>query len=85
MVVSLGTTQEKGWPRQELIVRGLFQVDHSYLTLIPPIKETGDLFTSKLRLRFQLKQHHFVQVSYLQSPMGWNVSQRSCWTDVMQN
>jgi len=35
------------------------------LTKTPPIKEAGELFTSKLGLTFQLKRHHFIQVIYL--------------------
>ena len=33
----------------------------SYVTLIPPQEEAGDLYTARLRLRFQLKRQHFVQ------------------------
>lgn len=37
------------------------QVDDSYVSQSPPIKEPGGLYTSSLRLRFQLKRHHFIQ------------------------
>lgn len=33
----------------------------SYVVQIPPQEESGDLYTARLRLRFQLKRQHFVQ------------------------
>ena len=33
----------------------------SYAVEIPPQEENGELYTARLRLRFQLKRQHFVQ------------------------
>ncbi len=33
----------------------------NYVVQIPPQEEAGDLWTARLRLRFQLKRQHFVQ------------------------
>ena len=37
------------------------QVDSSYLQVQPPYLNRKGLYTAQLRIRFQLKRHHFIQ------------------------